>query len=124
MGKTETVLIAVLDGNEYSIELENNTLAGKIASLCPLKLDMRRSCAHEYYGTLPEITDPGEAKQTSAVRAGGVYYFDAWNAFSLVFQDADIRPYSVHKVGQAEPALADALACAGDAVTVHLLSRP
>ena len=110
---------AILDGKEYAISLEDNTLAKGIAALCPMELRLSRSGGHEYYGTLGGKMDAKRARQTSVVRAGGVYYFAAWNAFSLVFRDADIRPYSVHIVGQAEDSLLEALLNAGRSITVR-----
>ena len=110
----------ILDGKEYAISLEDNTLAKEIAALCPMELSMSRSNGHEYYGTLGGKLDAKQARQTSAVRAGGVYYFAEWNAFSFVFRDADIRPYSVHIVGQAEDSLTEAFAQAGRSVSVRL----
>lgn len=104
---------AVLDGKEYAITLEENSLAKEIAVLCPMELQMNRSGEHEYYGSLSQAVDVKQACQTSSVKAGGVYYFAAWKAFSLVFRDADIRPYSVHIVGTADESLIEALAQAG-----------
>lgn len=109
---------AIFDGKEYAITLEDNALAKEIAALCPVELSMSRSGGHEYYGTLSGKLDAKQAKETATVQAGGVYYFAAWNAFSLVFRDADIRPYSVHIVGQAEDSLTEALTNAGRSITV------
>lgn len=112
----------ILDGREYAISLEDNTLTKEIAALCPMELSMSRSGGYEYYGTLIGSVDAKQARQTSVVQAGGVYYFAAWDAFSLVFRAADIRPYSVHIVGQAEDSLTEALAQAGRSVSIRLES--
>ena len=113
---------AILDGKEYAIFLEYHTLAKEIAALCPMELRISRSGGHEYYGTLSGKVDAKQARQTSVVRAGGVYYFAAWNTFSLVSRDSDIRPYSVHVVGQAEDRLTEVLTQAGRSVSIWLES--
>ena len=58
-----------------------------------------RSADHEYYGQLPKNVDVNGARQTSHVEAGGIYYFQAWNAFSLNFRDMDISPYKLEFPG-------------------------
>lgn len=110
----------ILDGKEYVISLEDNALAKEIAALCPVELSMSRSGGHEYYGTLTGIADASQAGQTSSVRAGGVYYFSAWNAFSLVFRDMDIHPYSVHILGHAEESLVEVLSRAERNIIIRL----
>ena len=119
MGKGTTFMKVILDGREYAISLEDNTLTKEIAALCPMELSMSRSGGHEYYGTLSGKLDAKQARQTSVVQAGGVYYFAAWNAFSLVFRAADIPPYSVHIVGQAEDSLTEALLNTGRSIAVR-----
>lgn len=93
---------AILDGQDYPINLAESTLSKEIANLCPMELTMERSGGHEYYARLPKTVKLHNAKSTSIVYRGGVYYFDAWNALALVFEDADICPYSVHVVGEME----------------------
>lgn len=100
---------AILDGQEYPINLAESALSKEIAGLCPMELNMERSGRHEYYAGLPKAVKPHDAKSTSVVYRGGVYYFNAWNALALVFEDADIRPYSVHVVGEMEGKLPLAL---------------
>ena len=99
----------IVDGKRYGVTMEKNTLSESIAAMCPMTLDMNRSGGHEYYAALTGSVKTAGASQTSQVKRSGVYYFAAWNAFSLVFQDASIEPYSVHIIGQADSALADVL---------------
>ena len=83
-----------------------------------MALAMTRSGSHEYYGTLPGRVDTQTAEQTSAVKAGGVYYFEDWNVLALVFRETDIRPYSVHVVGRVENAFARELSQAGNHISI------
>lgn len=110
---------AIFDGQEYRIKPADCALSREIAGLCPMELNMERSGGHEYYARLPKAVEPYDAKSTSVVYRGGVYYFDAWNALALVFEDADIRPYSVHVVGEMEGKLPLALKGAKDRIQVH-----
>jgi len=58
--------------------------------------------AQLHYGQLPESVDVNGARQTSHVEAGGIYYFQAWNAFSLNFREMDISPYKVYVIGKTD----------------------
>ena len=110
---------AILDGQEYPIKLAESALSTEITALFPMELTMERSGGHEYYARLPELVKARDAQVTSAVHQGGVYYFDAWNALALVFEDADIRPYSVHVVGRMEGKLPNALKGAQNRIQIH-----
>ena len=82
--------------------------------MCPVTLEMSRSGDHEYYAALPQKAKTDGAAETSLVRRGGVYYFAAWNAFSLEFTDENIAPYQVFVIGQAEEILSEVLKQAGN----------
>ena len=36
---------------------------------------------------------------TSDAHAGGIYYYDGWSAFTILFGDAHIAPYEVVHLG-------------------------
>ena len=40
---------AILDGQEYPINLAESALSQEIVGLCPMELNMERSGGHEYY---------------------------------------------------------------------------
>ena len=61
------------------------------------------------------------ARQTSHVEAGGIYYFQAWNAFSLNFRDMDISPYKVYVIGKTDAQAAAGLEKAGHSLTADIL---
>lgn len=110
---------AILDGQKYPIKLRDCALSQEIAGLCPMELNMERSGGHEYYARLPKPVKARDARTTTVVYRGGVYYFDAWNALSLVFEDADIRPYSVHVVGGTEGNLPQVLKDAKNRIQIR-----
>lgn len=105
----------------YEIQTEDSTLTREIQNLLPVTLTLTRSADHEYYSSLPQKAGTDGARLTSRVEAGGVYYFQAWNAFSLNFRDMDISPYQVHYVGKAGKDLAAALEASGRTITVTVL---
>ena len=107
-----------VDGKNYGVTIEENALAKSIASMCPMKLTLSRSGEHEYYAALPGKAQTAGAVETSNVKRGGVYYFAAWNAFSLEFTDEDIAPYKVFAVGQMEEELAALLETAVAKLTI------
>ena len=107
-----------VDGKSYGVTLAQNALGESIAAMCPMKLMLSRSGEHEYYAALPGKAQTKGAAETSKVKRGGVYYFAAWNAFSLEFTDEDITPYKVFEVGQMEEELAALLETAGAKLTI------
>ena len=107
-----------VDGESYGVTLEQNTVSEGIVAMCPMKLTLSRSGEHEYYAALPKKAQTAGAVETSQVKRGGVYYFAAWNAFSLEFTDEDIAPYKVFTVGTMEEGLVALLETAGAKLTV------
>lgn len=110
----------IISGRVYSVQEEDSALSNGILKSVPLRLTLSRSGNHEYYGSLPEDAVTSDARQTSHVEVGGVYYFKAWNAFSLNFRDMDISPYQVYVIGKAEKSLASALEHAGKSIEVEI----
>ncbi|MFC6260069.1 MULTISPECIES: cyclophilin-like fold protein [Levilactobacillus] len=64
----------------------------------PLTLTFKLNGGHEYFGQLPTTIDYS-ADLTGKVAAGGIYFFQDWQAFSLNFGDQDISPYQVSRLG-------------------------
>ena len=108
-----------IDGNVYYANLRKNPLAQQIAAMCPFELDYTRSGGHEYYAALPEQVSAKGCEATTKGRRNGLYYFEGWNAFSLVFRDCDTAPYQIHFVGDFEESMSAVLEKAGG--SVHIL---
>ena len=109
-----------INRKSFAVTLADNTLSQSISAMCPIKLNMSRSGGHEYYAALPKKVNTAGAPETSLVHRGGIYYFAVWNAFSLVFKDADIAPYSVHIVGEAEDELVSVLEHSDGTITITM----
>ena len=98
-----------VDGVVYHAVLLENILAEKIAGMCPFTLNCMRSGEHEYYTVLPEKVTADNCPATMTGHPNGLYYFEGWNALSLVFRDCDTAPYKIHHIGDFEENIADVL---------------
>ena len=108
-----------VDGVVYHAVLLENTLAEKIASMCPFTLKFARSGEHEYYAALPKKTAANGCPDTMKGHRNGLYYFEGWNALSLVFRDCDTTPYKIHHIGDFEEDVATILEKMGR--SIHIL---
>jgi hypothetical protein len=79
--------------------LNNNKCVDDIKGMFPLPLHLQHYANHEYYAKLPDRPSNEGVETTSIAHAGGIYYFDGWNAFTIVYKDAQIAPYKVIHVG-------------------------
>lgn len=110
-----------LNDKTYKIHTEKNELTESIQKLAPFSLTLSRSADHEYYASLPGSVKTGGAQLTSHVRKSGIYYFEAWNAFSVNFRDLDISPYKVYVIGEAEQDLSDLLSKSGSRINIEIV---
>ena len=110
-----------ISGSIYEVQEEKSALSEAVSALAPLSFTLTRSANHEYYGQLPNNVDENGARQTSHEEAGGIYYFQAWNAFSLNFREMDISPYKVYVIGKTDAQAAAELEKAGRSLTADIL---
>ena len=108
-----------IDGQSFTVELEDNALGESVRAMCPVTLDMSRSGEREYYAAAPKKAAIRGATETAHVQRDCVYYFAAWNALALAFRDAEIAPYKVHFVGRAD-GISELLEKAGETLRVSL----
>lgn len=114
----ETTMTLTVDGNTYTVHLEDNVTAKEIQDKLPLELSLGRYAGHEYYAELP-FTPAFASETTSQIKAGHVYYWDGWNAFVINFIDYDIAPYKVVHIGEiTDVAISEYLNQASDTVQV------
>ena len=95
-----------IEGMTYHATLQENGLAGMIARMCPFTMDCTRSGEHEYYAALPEKAAAKDCPSTTEGHRNGLYYFEGWNALSLVFKDCNTAPYQIHPIGDFEEDIA------------------
>ena len=110
-----------IGGSIYEVQEEKSALSEAVSALAPVSLSLSHSADHEYYGQLPKSVDVNGARLTSHVEAGGIYYFQAWNAFSLNFREMDISPYKVYVIGKTDALTAAELEKADRSLTVDIL---
>ena len=115
---TKRIRVTV-DGVVYHAVLSQNPLAEKISGMCPFTLDCTRSGEHEYYAALPGKAAANGCPDTMKGHRNGLYYFEGWNALSLVFRDCDTAPYKIHHIGDFEEDAATNLEKMGR--SIHIL---
>ncbi|MDP4201703.1 MAG: cyclophilin-like fold protein [Bacteroidota bacterium] len=98
-----------IDGKEFSVSLKDNQTVNDILKMLPLELTLQRYAEHEYYGKLPQKPSIKGVLMTSSACAGGIYYYDGWSAFTVLYGDAYIAPYEVVHIGDVEPTVIEFL---------------
>ena len=88
-----------LNGIEYAVQLNDNHTVNDLMKMLPLELTLQRYAGHEYYGILSQKPTIRGVVMTSDAHAGGIYYYDGWGAFSVLYGDAHIAPYEVVHIG-------------------------
>ena len=88
-----------IDGKTYHVTLKDNSLTEQLVAICPFTVDCNRSGEHEYYARLPKRLQAKNVESTTTGHASGVYFFEDWNAISLVFCNCNTAPYKIHHIG-------------------------
>lgn len=89
----------ILDDKEYAVTLNDNRTVKDILNMLPMDLTLQRYAGHEYYSPLPQKPSIKEVHMTSDAHAGGIYYYDGWSAFTVLYGDAHIAPFEVVHIG-------------------------
>lgn len=89
--------------------MQENSLTEKIIAMCPFTMGYTRSGEHEYYTALPKKASAENCPSTTTGHRNGLYYFEGWNALSLVFRDCNTEPYKINYIGDFEEDAAAAL---------------
>lgn len=109
-----------IDGKEFTATFNDNRTAEDITDMMPMELTLQRFNDHEYYSTLPKKPSVKGAATTSDAHAGGIYYYEGWNAFTILFNDAHIAPFRVVHVGDVNEDIIAPLAAAGATVEAKM----
>lgn len=110
----------IIDGKEYTAVLNDNETVKDILNMLPLELTLHRFKEHEYYSSLPETPSIKGVPMTSNAHAQGIYYYDGWNAFTVLFGGAHIAPFKVVHVGDVIENVIPQLKNAGETVTARV----
>ena len=107
-----------MDGKAYQAVLQDGPLPETIAAMCPFEAVYTSGGSHEYYATLPSKARAAVGNATTKGHRNGLYFFEDWNALSLVIQDCDTAPYHIHYIGEFDEALSVALEKEGGRVNI------
>jgi len=118
--KGEKTMKLTLNEHEYNVTLNKNSTTDDILKLLPMNLEMQRYAGHEYYTSLLDTPTIEGVTTTSDIKAGGIYYWDGWNAFVINFEDTNIAPYKVVHVGDVNGDIVSDLEKSGDKITVNV----
>jgi len=110
----------LLDGKVYDATFNDNPTANDILKMFPLDLTLQRFAGHEYYCVLPQKPSVKDVTTTSEAHAGGIYYFEGWNAFTIVFGDANVAPYKVVHLGDVQSNIVSQLTFADNLVDIKI----
>ena len=109
-----------IDGKEYTATLNENRTVEDILDMLPLELTLQRYAGHEYYSSLPKKPSIKGVPMTSDAHAGGIYYYDGWSAFTVLFGDAHIDPFKVVHIGDVNEDIISPLSVAGATVEARI----
>ena len=111
-------LCFTIDGVKYHAVLQNHKLSESLSTMCPFTAEYTRSGGHEYYTALPKKAAVDGCPSTTKGHRNGLYYFEGWNALSLVFKDCDTAPYRIHQIGDFEEDISAALEKMGGRISI------
>jgi hypothetical protein len=117
MGKS---IKLTLNGKEYTAKLNDNRTVEDILNMLPVELTLKRYAGHEYYSSLPQKPSIKGVPMTSDAHAGGIYYYDGWSAFTVLYGDAHIAPFEVVHIGDVNEDVIFPLAKAGATVEAKI----
>lgn len=114
----------MIDGKTYTIKLNENKTVRGILDMLPLTLHLQRHGGHEYYDALPKKPEIAGVPMTSNAHAKGIYYYDGWTAFTVLFGGANISPFRVVHIGDVmEDEIIEHLAKAGEIVLAEVTKQ-
>ncbi|WP_320053543.1 cyclophilin-like fold protein [uncultured Acetobacteroides sp.] len=98
---SRTIRISI-EGRKFEASLNSNQTVDDLLKMLPLELTLQRYAGHEYFGKLPQKPSVKGVEMTSYAHAAGIYYYDGWAAFTVLYGDADITPYKVVHLGDLD----------------------
>lgn len=107
-----------INGAKYPAVLHDDVLTEQIAAMCPFEAEFSRSGSHEYYAVLPKKLSVKGCASTTEGCKNGIYYFEGWNAVSLVIKDCNTAPYPIFYLGDFENDVSAMLSSAGEHIRI------
>lgn len=107
-----------IDGSIFHANMVDNPLVDKIAVMCPFEADYERYTEHEYFTRLPEGASQDGCELTHIASKNQVFYFQGWNAFTILFDDFNTSPYDVVRLGEMVEDVVPQLKHSGETVRI------
>lgn len=107
-----------IDGKVYHANMVDNPLVEKIAKMCPFEADYKRYTEHEYYTSLPKKCSDKGCELTTMAHKNQVFFFEGWNAFTILFGDCNTFPFKVVHLGNMVEDVIPQLQNAGQTVRI------
>ena len=109
-----------INGQTFHVQTNKDPLVSQVAAMCPMELEFSRSGNHEYYSRLPKKADDGKSRKTSEAHKNELMYFGGWNCLSLLFDDVNVAPYQLVKLGDFEEDVALSLKQSAGSISVKI----
>ena len=113
-------LKVIISEQVFHVKLVDDPMVAQIAAMCPMEIEVSRSGNHEYFGRLPMKADDSKSRQTSKAHKNELMYFGGWNCLSLLFDDVNVAPYKLVKIGDFEEDVASILKDSGDSISIKI----
>ena len=110
-------LKVTISGHVFYVKPVDDPMVAQVAAMCPMELEVSRSGNHEYYGRLPKKADDSKSRQTSEAHKNELMYFEGWNCLSLLFDDVNVAPYKLVKLGDFEEDISSLLKDSGASIS-------
>ena len=121
VSKVKTMRLKVtISGQTFHVQTCDDPLVGQIAAVCPMKMEFSRSGNHEYYARLPKSASDDKSKKTSDAHKNELMYFGGWNCLSLLFEDVNVSPYQLVKLGDFEEDVASLLKQSKGTISIRI----
>lgn len=91
-----------INDNVYYANMVDCDLVNQIAKFCPFEDTYKQHLKHEYFTKLPSQVDDEGCQLTTTILKNKLYYYKKWNAFLIVFEDANVSPYELTHIGDFE----------------------
>ncbi|MBQ6208308.1 MAG: hypothetical protein IJK42_00845 [Prevotella sp.] len=119
--KSKTMRLKItINGQTFHMKPNGDPLVSQIAAMCPMEMEFSRSGNHEYYSRLPKNTDDSKSQKTSDAHKNELMYFGGWNCLSILFEDVNVAPYQLVKLGDFEEDIASFLEQSTDTISIKI----
>ena len=110
----------IINDNEYHVDMDDCDLVNQIANMCPFEGTYKQHRNHGYFTKLPSQANDEGCQLTTSVLKNKLYYYQKWNAFVIVFEDANVSPYELTYLGEFNEDVSDYLSKKGRNIFVEV----